>query len=97
MEFEKDKQASDEEIALADAPHMSVNPAHGDIQPNVANIPNAARPDNRNFEFETESTAELAMSSAGDKPQPHHRTALVLALLTVLLFGAALAVWHVYR
>lgn len=97
MEFEKDKPASAEEIALADAPHMSVNPAHSDIQPNAANVPSAARPDNRNFEFETESTAELAMSNAGGKRQSHHRNALVLALLTVVLFGVAIAVWYVYR
>ena len=97
MEFEKDTRASAQEIALADAPHVNVEPAHGDVRPDTTNIPNAARPDNRNFEFETESTADLAESSGTKSRHSHHRLALVLAIGTVMLFGAALAFLYLFR
>jgi hypothetical protein len=97
MEFEKNKPATAQDMALADTPRVTLEPAHGDVRPDTPNVPNAARPDNRNFEFETESTADAALSTGTVSHQSHHRFALVLTIITVLLFAAALAVLYLLR
>lgn len=97
MEFEKNKPATADDITLADAPRVTLEPTHGDLSPGIGNSPNAAgRPDNRNFEFETESTAEAALSTPSSR-HPHRKTALLFTLLTVILFAAALAVLYLLR
>jgi len=98
MEFEKDKPATAEDIALANVPRVKLEPAHDGLRPDIGNSPNAAsRPDNRNFEFETESTADAAMADTTRSRHPHHSVALVLTILTVVLFLAALAVLYIMR
>lgn len=97
MEFEKNTPATAEDIALAEVPHRTVQPAHGDIRADVVNVPTATRPDNRNFEFETESTAEAALSTSSTSHHPHHKTAVLLSAGTALLFVAVLAALYLTR
>jgi hypothetical protein len=97
MEFEKNKPITADDIAMANAPHVTLEPAHGDIRPDVANIPNVARPDNRTFKFETESTAEIAAAAPSGVKHQHHSLALIFAIVTVVIFVAVLALLYVVR
>lgn len=98
MEFEKDKPATAVDITLANTPRVTLEPTHDDLRAGIGNSPNAAsRPDNRNFEFDTESTADAAMANTSRPRHPHHTVALVITILTVVLFIAALAVLFVIR
>jgi hypothetical protein len=97
MEFEKNRPTTAQDIALAEIPHVTVEPAHRDIRPDVSNSPHMARPDNRNFEFETESTAQTALTTATPSAHPHRNFALLVTIVTVVLFAAALAVLYLLR
>jgi len=81
MEFESNTPPSDREIALADAPRLSIQPVHIDRLPEATSIDRSRRND-RTFEFERETTTETAIQSS----HPHHRTAIIAGVACAVLF-----------
>jgi len=95
MEFETNKPTSSQDIALADAPHVTVEPLH-EVTPDLTNadLTNAPAIGNkeadRTFGFEAESTEAAALSDTNRTAHPHHRLAAVIGLATALAFGAVI-------
>lgn len=87
MEFEHDTPASAKDIALADAPKVTLQP-YNDVQVDsfVADRSHQAE---GSFAFETETTDAAAQSAKTAAPS-HHNTALAAAIGTVIVFAVAL-------
>lgn len=97
MEFERNAPTTAQDVALADAPRLSLNPLHGDVRADLSSAPrlgsaSATQP----FEFETESTAAAAKSHTSGSTS-HHRTAALLGAATALLFISGLIVLYLVR
>jgi len=91
MEFEHDKPATATDIALADAPKVTLQPYH-DVQTDPV-ITDRSHRNEGSFAFESESTSAAALTAQASA-HPHHRTALIASLLTVIVFGLALAILY---
>jgi len=90
MEFETNKPTSSQDIALADAPHVTVEPLH-EVTPDLTNAPAIGNKEaDRTFGFEAESTEAAALSDTNRTAHPHHRLAAVIGLATALAFGAVI-------
>jgi|GEM_PF-2069590 len=97
MEFERNKPTTAEDIALADAPRVTIQPMDANVAPDLAMVPGIGNLEaRRNFEFETESTTAQALSSSGRRPS-HHYLAILVGLLTVVVFGGAIALLYLLR
>jgi hypothetical protein len=94
MEFEHDTPATAKDIALADAPKVTLQPYH-DVQVDSV-VADRSHRNEGSFEFETESTDAAALS-AQTSNLSHHHTALVAAIGTVVVFGAILLVLFMAR
>jgi hypothetical protein len=93
MEFEHDKPATAQDIALADAPKVTLQPYH-DVQADSV-VADRSHRNEGSFEFESESTDAAALT-AQSSTQPH-RTALLAAIGTVVAFGVVLLVMLAIR
>lgn len=87
MEFEKNKPTTAADIALADAPKVTLQPVHGDIHAEATNM-NYSHQGEANFKFESESTD--ATADTLNRSHPHHRIALIIAIVTAIVFGSCL-------
>ena len=86
MEFQEDTPATAREVALGDAEHVTLLPAHGDID---ATTPTAINSEtNRAFSFDTESTEAAARTA--ELHNGHHHLALAISIVCVVLFGGVL-------
>ena len=94
MEFEHDKPASAADIALADAPKVTLQPYH-DVQVDPV-ISDRSHRNEGSFEFESESTTAAALTAQATA-HPHHHTALLVAVLTVVVFGLCLLMLYLTR
>lgn len=96
MEFGNSTKASQEDINLADAPRVILDPIHEEI---TASIPMTTGSEAlQEFTFETESTTEQAAALPNPtESYPHHRTALVAAVGAVLIFSAGLLTLYILR
>jgi hypothetical protein len=94
MEFEHDKPATATDIALADAPKVTLQPQH-DVQTDPV-IRDRSHRNEGSFEFETESTSAAALTAQSSE-HPHRHTALFVAFGTVIIFGLALAGLYLMR
>lgn len=98
MEFERNTPTTAQDIALADTPRLLLDPLHSDVHADLSNAPRLQNGDvARTFEFETESTAVAATSSAKNSSAAHHRTAALLGAGTALLFIAGVVILYVVR
>lgn len=88
MEFEKDIPATDEQIALANSPKVTVAPITADIQPEATNN-NFTHQNEAAFTFEAESTDPSAI--VAPSAENHHIVALLIAGTCALCFAAGLA------
>jgi hypothetical protein len=95
MEFETNKAVPDSEVIRASVPHVTIQPVHPWVTPDVTYAPTPfdSTP-HKSFDFETESTAAAAISNAKIAQKPQHLTALVLTLLTLSLFSLSLYVFY---
>lgn len=84
MEFEHDKPASAADIALADAPKVTLQPYH-DMQVDSV-ISDRSHRNEGSFEFESESTTAAALTAQATT-HPHHQMAIIAAVFTVIVFG----------
>lgn len=92
MEFEKNAPTTAQDIALADAARVTLQPMHGDIKPDsITSTAIATDATRESFEFETESTAPAAMSSSKLTDHPHHTMAIIIALISMLTFGGMMS------
>lgn len=89
MEFEKAKPATAQQVALADAPLMTVQPVHADVRPDVPNT-NYTHQNEAVFEFESETTDQAAFRAG--TAHPHHMTGIIVAATTASLFGGILLI-----
>lgn len=90
MEFEKNKPVTAEDIALADAPKVTLQPTHAEVKAEPVNS-NYTHENEATFAFETESTP-TPVTSANEHPtnHPHRKIAAVAATAIVFVFGLAL-------
>ena len=87
MEFERNAPTTAEDLALADTPKVTIQPAHElEAMPVIAD--RSHRTDG-SFPFETESTAPAALTSSELNSRAHHRLALTVSTVIVLVFFAA--------
>lgn len=94
MEFEHDKPATAKDIALADAPKVTLQPYHDvDIPPVISD---RSHRNEGSFEFETETTDAAALTAQASR-HPHHQTALIAAVVTIVTFGTTLLVLYLTR
>lgn len=87
MEFEKNAPATAEEIALANAPKITVQPLSNNITPGLLNT-NRSHANEATFVFEAETT-ETQVNDGTEKPT--HTVAIVIAGACALCFAAGLA------
>ncbi len=88
MEFEKNIPATAEEIALADAPKLTLQPNNADIAPEPLNS-NHSHLNEATFAFESEKTDPA--SNATPQVNHSHLTATLVAIGCAVLFSGALA------
>lgn len=98
MEFEKNAPTTAQDEALADAPHVTLQPVHGEVKADFSNTPAITGDETkRTFDFETESTAAAAVSNGRSASHPHRLTAILLAIVIALLFAGGLYVLYSLR
>lgn len=88
MEFEKNIPATAEEIALADAPKLTLQPNNADIAPEPLNS-NHSHQNEAAFAFESETTDPA--NSLAPQANHSHATAALVAIGCAVLFGGAVA------
>ena len=83
MEFEKNKQTTAQDIALADAQKVTLVPVHSEIIPEPLSA-NYGRLNDGPVNFELESTEHI-----GDAPSkhPHHSLAAAIAIYVAAVFA----------
>lgn len=90
MEFEKNKPATAEDIALADTPKVTLQPVHGEIRTEPINN-NYTHQNEASFKFEAESTDAAALAAgSGSAGHPRHGMAVIVSLATAVVFGLVL-------
>lgn len=90
MEFEKNKPATAEDIALADTPKVTLQPVHGEIRTEPINN-NYTHENEATFKFEAESTDAAALApDSSSTGRSHHRMAVIVSLATAVVFGLVL-------
>jgi hypothetical protein len=90
MEFEKNAPVTAEDVALADAQHVTVQPVHQEIHADLSDAPLiTSMESSRTFEFESEATTPSSDKSQSSS-HPHRRIALLLAALIAILFAGGL-------
>lgn len=99
MEFEKNTPATAEDIALADAPRLTLEPVNGDVKADQFNSVRTFSTET--FEFDTESTTPEAHDgnavSSTPEPHPHRMTALLAAIGCVVIFGSLITIVFLNR
>lgn len=97
MEFEDNRPATTEEIALANAPRLTLKPTHSDVAPEPLNT-TLPRQDEPNFAFDAESTQQVITAEPQAEPRAQtHKTALIVSVGCALLFACALTGMLVLR
>ena len=89
MEFEKNKPTTAQDIALADAQKVTLQPLHVDVavEPISSHIYQQA---DATFAFEHEATVDTQRSRVGSITRSHHLLAFVSAATTAVIFGGIL-------
>ncbi len=93
MEFEKNAPVTAEDVALADAPRLNLQPMHGEVKAEQIDTPHSAQVGT--FAFDAESTSADTDTSPEAAPasdaHPHKATALLVATGCVVVFGGLVA------
>ena len=94
MEFERNTPATPQDIALADAPKVTLQPLNTEIHAeSVQN--NYSHNNEATFEFETEKTD--GESVATNQRHPHTHIAAITSLACACVFGVMLFVIFAFR
>ena len=84
MEFEKNKPTTAQDIALADAPKVTLKPVHSDVAPEPLSTSYGQHNDNT-FSFERDSTANT--TDRASTKHPHHSLAAAIAIYAAAVFA----------
>lgn len=93
MEFGKSTKVSAEDVALADAPRVALQPVHRDIRSQTPTVQDSEVVSG--FAFEQESTAEAAIVKPAK--HPHHSTAVIVSICVTAVFVGAIAFFYFLR